>query len=189
MNLKENKKPMHIILEEVSKVTGVSKELIKSRIRMREAADARMLFCYMARKEGYLQREIGSFVGLCHSRVSAAYYDVKLGKGKFRPLIAKLSEGAEVSPENRKSMDVEDWIEDQSFVVVNPDLPVVGKSVALKVVRMAESRTVTKAVGILSSVLEGWMHGGDADCIVAEFEEKLGDALKKKTTGIKTDSV
>lgn len=87
MNLKENKKPMHIILEEVAKVTGVSKELIKSRIRMREAADARMLFCYMARKEGYLQREIGSFVGLCHSRVSAAYYDVKLGKGKFRPLI------------------------------------------------------------------------------------------------------
>ena len=129
---------MHIILEEVSKVTGVSKELIKSRIRMREAADARMLFCYMARKEGYLQREIGSFVGLCHSRVSAAYYDVKLGKGKFRPLIAKLSEGTEVSPENRKSMDVEDWIEDQSFVVVNPDLPVVGKSVALKAVRMAE---------------------------------------------------
>ena len=25
MNLKENKKPMHIILEEVAKVTGVSK--------------------------------------------------------------------------------------------------------------------------------------------------------------------
>ena len=38
---------------------------------------------------------------------------------------------------------------------------------------MAESRTVTKAVGILSSVLEGWMHGGDADCIIAEFEEEL----------------
>ena len=121
--------------------------------------------------------------------MSAAYYDVKLGKGKFRPLIAKLSEGAEVSPENRKSMDVEDWIEDQSFVVVNPDLPVVEKSVALKLVRMAESRPEQKAFGILNSYLEGWMHGGDADCIVAEFEEKLGDALKKKTTGIKTDSV
>ena len=90
MNLKENKKPMHIILEEVAKVTGVSKELIKSRIRMRDVADARMLFCYMARKEGYLQREIGDFVGLVHSRVSAAYYDVRLRKEKFRPLIGRL---------------------------------------------------------------------------------------------------
>lgn len=32
-----------------------------------------------------------------------------------------------------------------------------------------------KAIGVLSSVLENWMHGGDADCIIAEFEEKLGD--------------
>lgn len=32
-----------------------------------------------------------------------------------------------------------------------------------------------KAIEVLSSVLENWMHGGDADCIIAEFEEKLGD--------------
>ena len=32
-----------------------------------------------------------------------------------------------------------------------------------------------KAIEVLSSVLENWMHGGDADCIITEFEEKLGD--------------
>lgn len=32
-----------------------------------------------------------------------------------------------------------------------------------------------KAIEVLSSVLENWMHGGDADCIIAKFEEKLGD--------------
>ena len=56
MNLKENKdkKPMKVILKDVSRVTGVSKDLILSRLRKQEVADARMLFCHMARKEGYL---------------------------------------------------------------------------------------------------------------------------------------
>ena len=93
MNLKENKdkKPMEIILEKISKVTGVSKDLILSRSRKQDVADARMLFCYMARKEGYLQREIGEFVGQVHSRAPVAYYDVRLRKEKFRPLIGRLS--------------------------------------------------------------------------------------------------
>lgn len=30
-----------------------------------------------------------------------------------------------------------------------------------------------KAIEALSSVLEDWVHGGDADCIIAELEEKL----------------
>lgn len=30
-----------------------------------------------------------------------------------------------------------------------------------------------QAIDILSSVLDNWVHGGDADCIIAEFEEKL----------------
>lgn len=30
-----------------------------------------------------------------------------------------------------------------------------------------------QAIEALSSVLEDWVHGGDADCIIAEFEEKL----------------
>jgi hypothetical protein len=30
-----------------------------------------------------------------------------------------------------------------------------------------------QAIEILSSVLDNWVHGGDADCIIAEFEEEL----------------
>lgn len=93
MTLQEykKKKPMQIILEEVSKVTGVSKELIKSRTRKQEVADARMLFCYMTRNEGYSMREIATFIKRTYSRVSMAYYDVKLRKDKFRPLIGRLT--------------------------------------------------------------------------------------------------
>jgi hypothetical protein len=32
-----------------------------------------------------------------------------------------------------------------------------------------------QSIEILSSVLEKWVHGGDADCIIAEFEEKLNN--------------
>lgn len=35
--------------------------------------------------------------------------------------------------------------------------------------------TKDKAVDILSKVLENWVHGGDANCILAEFEEKLNN--------------
>lgn len=30
-----------------------------------------------------------------------------------------------------------------------------------------------RAIQALSSILDNWVHGGDADCIIAEFEEKL----------------
>lgn len=30
-----------------------------------------------------------------------------------------------------------------------------------------------KAIEVLSSVLDNWVHGGDVDYIIAEFEEKL----------------
>lgn len=30
-----------------------------------------------------------------------------------------------------------------------------------------------KAIEALSFILDNWVHGGDADCIIAEFEEKL----------------
>lgn len=32
-----------------------------------------------------------------------------------------------------------------------------------------------RSIEVLSSVLENWVHGGDADCIIAEFEEKLNN--------------
>lgn len=33
--------------------------------------------------------------------------------------------------------------------------------------------TKEQAIETLSAVLESWVHGGDADCIISEFEEKL----------------
>lgn len=32
-----------------------------------------------------------------------------------------------------------------------------------------------QAIEILSTVLDNWVHGGDADCIIVEFEEKLNN--------------
>ncbi len=32
-----------------------------------------------------------------------------------------------------------------------------------------------QSIEVLSSILENWVHGGDADCIIAEFEEKLNN--------------
>ena len=59
------------------------------------------------------------------------------------------------------------------FVVVNPNFPVITKESALKAVAMAEEEMKRKAIEVLSSVLDNWVHGGDADCIIAEFEERL----------------
>ena len=39
--------------------------------------------------------------------------------------------------------------------------------------RVTDNVSVEKAAEVLSSVLESWVHGGDADCIITEFEEKL----------------
>lgn len=39
--------------------------------------------------------------------------------------------------------------------------------------KVTDNVSVEKATEVLSSVLESWVHGGDADCIIAEFEEKL----------------
>lgn len=40
---------------------------------------------------------------------------------------------------------------------------------------LAVRETKKKAVSDLQSVLEKWVRGGDSDCIIAEFEEKLND--------------
>lgn len=44
-------------------------------------------------------------------------------------------------------------------------------------INMAVDETYRKAVEVLSSVLDNWVHGGDADCIIAEFEEKLNETI------------
>lgn len=40
---------------------------------------------------------------------------------------------------------------------------------------LAVEVTKKKAIEVLSSVLDNWVHGGDADCIIAEFEERLNN--------------
>lgn len=40
---------------------------------------------------------------------------------------------------------------------------------------VAEDGMKQKAIGALSSVLENWVHGGDVDCILAEFEERFNN--------------
>lgn len=47
------------------------------------------------------------------------------------------------------------------------------KDVFEKVYKVAENDMRQKVLEDLSFVLENWVHGGDADCILAEFEEKL----------------
>lgn len=45
--------------------------------------------------------------------------------------------------------------------------------------KQGEEDAKKRAIEILASVLENWVHGGDADCIIAEFEEEL---MKKMIT-------
>ena len=49
----------------------------------------------------------------------------------------------------------------------------VSVSIAQRAIRIASTELKDKAIKALSSVLENRVHGGDSDCIVAEFEEKL----------------
>lgn len=43
-----------------------------------------------------------------------------------------------------------------------------------EIVELERKKVEEKSIEVLSSVLENWVHGGDADCIIAEFEERLG---------------
>lgn len=51
----------------------------------------------------------------------------------------------------------------------------VSEAKAYGAIAIAEDNMKQKAYEVLSSVLENWVHGGDADCILAEFEEKLNN--------------
>ena len=77
MNLRKDnkkKKPMQLMLDEISGMMGVSQEMILSRMISRNISDSRMLFCYMAYEEGYLFREIASFLKISRCRATTAYY-------------------------------------------------------------------------------------------------------------------
>ncbi len=50
-------------------------------------------------------------------------------------------------------------------------LPMIAKKYFIKGAKWQKE----KSLEVLSSILENLVHGGDAGCIIAEFEEKLGD--------------
>lgn len=51
----------------------------------------------------------------------------------------------------------------------------VSEAKAYGAIAIAEDDMKQKAYEALASVLENWVHSGDADCILAEFEEKLNN--------------
>lgn len=79
--------------------------------------------------------------------------------------------------------DKRDWETDKLRIVPSGDfvddkgrmhsakshIPFVQYGASLVAIDMAKE----EAVEALSKVLENWVHGGDADCIIAEFEELL----------------
>lgn len=42
-----------------------------------------------------------------------------------------------------------------------------------EIVELERKKMKEKSIEVLSFILENWIHGGDSDCIIAEFEEKL----------------
>ena len=52
---------------------------------------------------------------------------------------------------------------------------VVFEEIAITAVNMARKEELERAYNALESVLERWVHGGDAECSLEEFKEKLED--------------
>lgn len=52
---------------------------------------------------------------------------------------------------------------------------IVGQTIYKSGFRKGAEWHAKQSIEVLSSVLENWVHGGDADCIIAEFEEKLNN--------------
>jgi len=50
---------------------------------------------------------------------------------------------------------------------------VVPEGIAITAVNLARKEERELAYNSLESVLERWVHGGDAECILEEFKEKL----------------
>lgn len=73
-----------------------------------------------------------------------------------------------------KSQEARDFVKTME-VDYNAKNKMINSTVAHQAVRMAEMDLTKKAIEALSSILEDWVHGGDADYIIAEFEERLND--------------
>ena len=50
---------------------------------------------------------------------------------------------------------------------------VVPEEIALTAVNMARKEERERAFEVLEFILDEWVHGGDAECILEEFKEKL----------------
>lgn len=50
---------------------------------------------------------------------------------------------------------------------------VVPAEIALTAVNMARKEEQERAFNALEFILDEWVHGGDAECILEEFKEKL----------------
>jgi hypothetical protein len=61
---------------------------------------------------------------------------------------------------------------------VDPDNYVSRKSDCMEDFQCGAEWHAKQSIEVLSSILENWVHGGDADCIIAEFEEKLRENRK-----------
>ena len=75
---------------------------------------------------------------------------------------------------------------------VDPDNYVSRKSDCMEDFQCGAEWHAKQSIEVLSSILENWVHGGDADCIIAEFEEKLREnrkteQLKRITMSILSD--
>lgn len=62
-----------------------------------------------------------------------------------------------------------------SYAIVVEGELVYQRQAMLNMFRKGAEWQKEKAIEALSSVLEDWVHVGDADCIIAEFEEKLNN--------------
>ena len=62
-----------------------------------------------------------------------------------------------------------------SYAIVAEGELVYQRQAMLNMFKKGAEWHAKQSIDVLSSVLENWVHGGDADCIIAEFEEKLNN--------------
>lgn len=108
-------------------------------------------------------------------------YKIHLAKDIFRPrIIDVFKSGAEWQKEQMiealSSKTVEEAALQElmsSYAIVVEGELAYQRQAMLNMFRKGAEWQKEKAIEALSSVLDNWVHGGDTDCIIAEFEEKL----------------
>ena len=72
-------------------------------------------------------------------------------------------------------MKAEELIKDNALqdIEVAGKQKVVFEEIAITAVNMARKEELERAYNALESVLERWVHGGDAECILEEFKAEM----------------